>query len=192
MRRSPAGFLGEFALVLMLATQPAFADDFTDVIDEALEAYSDGDLAGARNSLDYARQLLDQKKTSTLKSFFPAPLPGWEVQETRGDRAGAVAMLGGAYAGAHYTDGSQEVEISLIADTPMMQQLDMIMSHPLLGQPGARMIRIQRQNGYVTSDSKVIFLVNNRYLVTFEGNADEDTKIAYAESFDFQGLANAP
>ena len=34
--------------------------------------------------------------------------------------------------------------------------------------------------------------MNNRYLVTFEGNADEDTKIAYAESFDFQGLANAP
>jgi len=176
----------------MLAAQPVAADDFTDVIDEALAAYADGDLVAARNSLDYARQLLDQKKTSTLKSFFPAPLPGWKVQEMSGDLGGAVKMIGGVFAGAHYTDGSQDVEISLIADAPMMQQLGMIMSHPMLGQPGARMIRVQRQNGYVTSDSKVIFLVNNRYLVTFEGNADEDTKIAYAEGFDFQGLAEMP
>ena len=39
----------------------AFADDITDAIDQARKAYQGGDLAGAKQSLDLASQLIGQK-----------------------------------------------------------------------------------------------------------------------------------
>ena len=46
-------FLAIFS-VISLMTTAALADDVTEVIEEALEAYADGDIKGAMSDLEFA------------------------------------------------------------------------------------------------------------------------------------------
>jgi len=58
------------ALALILAL-PAAADEISDTMQSALDAYNEGDAAYALEELDYARQLLLQLKTDALTQFLP-------------------------------------------------------------------------------------------------------------------------
>ena len=61
-------FCGSFA--------PSFADEITESINEALEYYQEKDYAEAVSSLDYAAQLIRQKRAEGLQNLLPDPLSG--------------------------------------------------------------------------------------------------------------------
>jgi len=169
---------------------PAQADEFTDLIDEVLELYQAGDIGGAKDALDYAGQLLDQMKAGVLQSLFPEPLDGWAVEEIP---AGSVPFMGGITAGRSYSKGGEDVEITVMGDSPMVQQYGMIMSSPaMLQSSGGRMVRVNRQKGAITKDNELFFMIGGRFLVMFQGSASEESKMAYAEAFDFAGLNDIP
>jgi len=169
---------------------PAQADEFTDLIDEVLELYQAGDIGGAKDALDYAGQLLDQMKAGVLQSLFPEPIGGWEVEDTP---ASAVPFIGGITAGRTYSKDGEDVQITIMGDSPMVQQYGMIMSSPaMLQSSGGRMVRVNRQKGAITKDNELFFMIGGRFLVMFQGNASEEAKLAYAEAFDFAGLNDIP
>jgi hypothetical protein len=182
------------AAILMLPPfGAARADEFTEVIEEVLELYQEGDIGEAKSALEYAEQLLDQMKTAALEAFFPAPMAGWEAEEFQGEMAGAMAFGGGISTGRVYRKDDQVVEISLLGDSPMIQQFGMLLNNAaMIESSGGRMIRIKRQNAVITDENEIQMMVANRFLITIAGTADEETKIAYAKEFDLRGLARAP
>ena len=65
-------------LALTLLAPPVFAEDeVLRTVDEAVSQYKKGDFAGAASNLDYASQLIRQKKSEEMKSLLPEPLAGW-------------------------------------------------------------------------------------------------------------------
>ena len=67
-------------LTLILSTCfmiSSYADDVTNLIKEALKQYKNGDYVDATNNLEYASQLIRQKKQDMLQLSLPKPLDGW-------------------------------------------------------------------------------------------------------------------
>ena len=77
----------------------ATADDVTDTIQSALDAYNEGDIAYATEELNFALQLLKEMRAGDLMSFLPEALDGW-TREIDGDAAMALGMMGGTGASA--------------------------------------------------------------------------------------------
>ena len=63
---------------------PAAADEFTDVVKEALELYEAGEISEAKDALKYAEQLLAERQHQAIADLFPEPLNGWTVTEAEG------------------------------------------------------------------------------------------------------------
>ncbi|HHH45292.1 MAG TPA: hypothetical protein ENK49_14260, partial [Gammaproteobacteria bacterium] len=64
-------------------------DDVITSIDEGMEYYREGDFAEAVSSLNYAVQLIQQKKGQSLGKLLPEPLDGWTAEEVQSQAAGA-------------------------------------------------------------------------------------------------------
>ncbi len=179
------------ALLPCLAFAPAAsADEFTDVVDGALEAYEQGDITVAREELDYAMKLLSDLKAQSLAGFLPEALPGWTRTEADAEGGGmAMAMLGGGTtAAASYTDGSRELTITLMANSPMVSGVGaMITGMASLG--GGKPIRIQRTQFGVNGD-EMQGVVDGDVLVSVSGDASVEDKTAYLEAMDLKALGD--
>ena len=60
-----------------------FADEITDSIEEAMEYYNESNYVEAANSLDYASQLIRQKRSGKLEALLPEPLAGWSAEDVK-------------------------------------------------------------------------------------------------------------
>lgn len=178
---------------LSISPGGALADEFTEIIQEVLELYEAGDIGEAKSALDYAAKLLDQMKATALKGFFPEPLEGWQAEDSESEMAGAVAFGGGIAAGRLYRKGELEVEISIVADSPLVQQYAILFNNTaMVESSGGRILRINRQNAIITDENQIQMMVANRFFITIGGSADEEAKLAYAEAIDFRGLSKLP
>ena len=179
------------ALLPFLAFAPAAsADEFTDVIAGALEAYEEGDITVAREELDYAMKLLTDLKAQSLAGFLPAALPGWTRSHAEAEGGGmAMAMLGGGTtAAATYTDGSQEMTITLMANSPMVSGVAaMITGMAAMG--GGKPIRIQRTQ-FGVNDGEMQGVVDGDVLVSVSGDASVEDKTAHIEAMDLKALGD--
>ena len=176
-------------LALTLAF-PAAADEFTDTLEGALKAYREGDVAGARQDLDYAGKLLTAMKSETLEKLLPAPLAGWtreEASEEDSAAGGFMGMLGGGTtASATYRKGTETATITLVADSPMLSGLGAMMSG-MAGLVGGKPLRIQRTE-FTEKDGALQGLVAEKVMVSVAGNATLEDKKAYLEAMDFKAL----
>ena len=82
------------AILMVVFIGYACADDVTDAINEALQHYKGGNYSEAMNSLNYASQLVGQKKGGNMQSFLPEPLQGWTAEDKKSE---SVQMYGGGY-----------------------------------------------------------------------------------------------
>jgi len=174
----------------------AIADDVTDAIDEAMQYYQDGKYSDAMTSLNYASQLIGQKKGGDLQSFLPQPLAGWEAEEATSQSVGAAMLGGGISAERQYNKGSSSVRIQIVTDSPMLQSMMMMFGNPMLaGADGGKLEKIAGEKAIVkynaadkSGDIKLV--IANRFLVTLDGNdaSLEDLK-AYASTVDYKKLA---
>ena len=71
----------------------ACADEVLEAIQEAVDAYKEKAYTEAAESLDYAKQLIQQLTSDVLLKFLPEPLEGWKAKEAKSQRMG---MLGGS------------------------------------------------------------------------------------------------
>ena len=174
-----------FALVLVAVANPTLADEVTDTLSSALEAYQDGDIDYALEELDYAKQLLQEMTTQELAGFLPEAPGGWTRELTdNGVTAGLSMMGGGAGAGAEYSNGVDTVEITLIADSPMVTMFAGMISNA--GMLGMKMHRVGRQK-FVEDDDELSGLIDNRILIQAKGAAPEGM-IPLLEDIDFKAL----
>ncbi|TCK17423.1 hypothetical protein DFR30_0653 [Thiogranum longum] len=187
------------AAAIFMLSGPGYADDIEDSINEALEYYHDGEYKDAVESLNYATQLIQQKKGGELEAFLPEPLDGWSAQPPSSQAAGGAMFGGGVTAERTYSKNASSVTVRIITDSPMMQGMMMMFSNPMFAaSDGGKLERVGRQKAIVKFDSdnrqgEINIVVAKRFLVTIEGNdvSAEDLK-AYAEAIDYKKLKDMP
>ena len=174
-----------FSLTLIAAANPGLADEVTDTLSSALQAYEDGDIEYAIEELDYARQLLQELSSQALTSFLPEPPDGWtrEISE-EGVNAGLAFLGGGVAAEADYDNGSETFSVAIMADNPMVAGFAPMIANA--GLMGMKMHRVGREK-FFENDDQLIALIDNRILIQAEG-ADPGVMIEVLERIDFKAL----
>lgn len=180
-----------FATALAVAAaahSPVFADEILDAIQQALDAYEQGNRAQAKQQLDYAGVLIGQEQAQQLASFLPEALDGWEAGEAEANAAGAAVMGGGISARRTYEKDGNDVQVSIVGDSPMMQMAMMMMNPAMAAASGGQVTMIGGQQAVITADGQINFAIANRWFVTVEGSAPLDDKRAFAAGINFSGL----
>jgi hypothetical protein len=186
-------------LCMSVISSPVLADDVTDSINEALKQYNSGEFTDAVQSLDYASQLIRQKKGGQLEAFLPNPISGWKAEDAKSQAMGS-AMFGGAVtAERSYVKGDSRVSVKIITDSPMMQGMMLMFSNPMMAiSDGGKLEKISGEKAIVkyskdNKDGSINMVIAGRFLITVEGNdvAREDL-VAFAQGIDFKKLAVMP
>lgn len=164
---------------------PAIADEVTDTLNSAIEAYEAGDLQYALDELEFARQKLMEMKTDSLGAFLPAAPDGWSV-EVNSEMNAALGMMGGGVgAEANYSGPSgQKVKLNLLADNPMVASMGAMIAGA--SAMGLKVERIGRQR-FALQDKQLMALVGNRVLVQAEGDLDAARMLL--SQIDFKALS---
>jgi hypothetical protein len=188
------------ALSVLFFLQPLYAaeeakDDVLTTIDQAAKQYKNGDLAGAASNLDYAAQLVRQKKSENMKDLLPEPLSGWQAGEAGSQAIGTAVFGGGITVNREYKKGSSVVSIEIVSDSPVLQSVMMMLNNPMFaGASGGNLRTIKGQRAIVkyTESSKsgdISVVVAGRFMVTINGRqVSEAELVAYAEAVNFQEL----
>ncbi len=184
-------------LVLFSISAISYADDVTDSIDEALANYKKGNYSEAISNLDYASQMVRQKKSTTLGDLLPQPLTGWTAQDVESQAVGGAMFGGMVSANREYTKGNSNITITVMTDSPMMQTMMMFMSNPMMAtSSGMKIKKVNGQKAVVEYSAKnnkgtMHIVVANKVLVTVNGNG-VDLKVIeqYAAAIDYKKLEN--
>jgi hypothetical protein len=178
-------------VALALTAAPVFADEVTDTLEGALEAYRAGDMNAAREDIDYAAKLLAAMRAESLAKLLPAALPGWTREDAQDDEsAGMMAMFGGGTAAsATYTrDDGTELKIDLVANSPMVSGIAAMVSG-MGSMGGSKPMRIKRTE-FIDSDGDLQGVVEGKVMISASGDASPDQKKAYLEAMDLDALAD--
>lgn len=178
------------AFLCLLLPAAARADDVSDAIAEASKAYAAGDLGAARTQLGEALQFLAQRAAARLAAALPAALPGWTAQDAESNTSQAAFMGAGIQASRKYEDGQGgAVEIQVVADSPIIAQLSLVLNNPAMAGAMGKLIRVGSQRAVQTNDNEIQMLVDNRILISLTGSANADAKMAYAKAIDTGEIA---
>lgn len=178
-----------------MLTQQVSADEVMATVDEAVKQYKSGDYDGAANNLDYAVQLIRQKKSEALIKVFPEPLAGWEAEPATSQATGTAVFGGSVIVSRTYLRKPSTVTIDIASDSPVMQSLVMMLNNPVLaGAGGAKLESFNTHRGIVqynetNRSGDVNIVVDDRFMVTVKGQEiDRDDLIAYAQAVKYSEL----
>jgi hypothetical protein len=189
--------LRTFAAFSLLAAASLRADDVTDAISAAKDAYSAGNLSEAIQSLEYASQLMRQAKGELVAKLLPPAPSGWEAGEDE-EQSSANPLLGGLVSARreYSRQSGGQVTLEIQSDSPMLQSFGMMFSNPMmLTASGAKLENFKGQKlavSYRASDKAgdVKVIVDNRYLVSVEGrDVSRDELLSFVKAIDFAKLA---
>ena len=157
---------------LLITVAGAQADDVTDSLNDALSKYNNGQYTEAINSINYAEQLITQKKGEELTQVFPKPMDGWQAEEVKAD----PVFGGGVSAERRYSKDTASVSIAIVSDSPMLQATMMLFTNPMFATAdGGKLETINGQKAIVkyseeNKGGEIQVVVNNRFLVTVNGS----------------------
>lgn len=186
-------------VILLMCSLHANADDVHDSINEALEYYKEGSLNEASASLNYAAQLIQQKKSESMVNLLPAAPVGWVIDGDSSDSAAMGLFGGGISAQREYSKADQYVKVSLISDSPILQTVMMMFSNPIFAtSDGGKLEKIQGQKAIVnfsvkdgskSGSGEIKLVVDNRMLISIEGrNVSRSELTSFAEAIDYVAL----
>src|ERR1700733_13374033 len=122
-------------LSLLLAASPAWADDVTDQINEALNAYGHKDLPTAIAGLEAALSLVRQMRADSYGALLPDAPAGWTADKVETISVG-MAMAGGTGATRKYHKGNDTVTVSILTDSPLLQVVSSLAGSGMVGIGG--------------------------------------------------------
>lgn len=184
-------------LIGCLATVGAHADETADQINQARTYYADGDIAGTIGELEFAIQALKGKLGTAYLETFPAAGSGWTADDAKpSDDTAAVPFLGGGtILSRTYRADSEHgtIEAQLMSGGSFMQGLaSMFMSPQMLAsQPGAKRIRVGKENAVVTFDpaahsGQLMLDIAGKITIMLQGSdlTDAEPMVALANRWD--------
>ena len=172
-----------------------FADEITDSIEEAAEYYKESNYVEAANSLDYASQLIRQKRSGKLEALLPEPLAGWSAEDVKSQAAGPGFLGGMISAKRKYKKDKSSVTIEMITDSPALQSMVMMFSNPAYASAdGGKLTKIKRQKAIIKyhpaqNNGEINIVVGKQYLVSVKGrNISQNDLVDYASAIDYKTL----
>jgi len=172
------------ATLLIGMSGAAGADDILDAIGVAQKSYQTGDLAGAKQSLDLASQLIAQKNAEGFAALLPEPLPGWKAEKAQSTAMGA-AIFGASVASRSYSNAKGEtVDVQITGDSAMVMQFASILSNPQFAGAMGKLVKVGSQRAVQTAEGDINMVVANKFLVTVQGSGTGADKAAYAQAVD--------
>lgn len=199
--------------VLLLVVLPAAADDVTDTMDRAKQAYQQKQYSQALSDLAYAQSQIHTLLGDLYASALPAPLAGWTAEEASNASAGMGFLGGGIAVTRRYEQPVEEVpvdeegfeeyvetptvEISVMADSPALSGVMMMIGNPMfLG--GNRLVQVQglkavEEWSAEDGHGQLQIVLDNRILITVSGNGlkDKATLMSYANAVNIAKLRSA-
>ena len=176
------------ALLVCTLGAPAHADEISDTIQSALDAYNDGDVQFATEELAFAQQLLRAMKTEGLSGFLPDAPDGWTRTVDTEMSAGMGMMGGGVGAEAEYSNGTDSFTITLMADNPMVTAMSGMFGNAAVMAAMGKMVRVGRQK-FIDQNGELSTLVDNRVLIQASGAA-ADVMVPVLETIDYRALGS--
>lgn len=184
----------------LLSTAPR-ADEVTDQLDTARKAYESGELRSAVQALNFAAARVQERINDQILKLLPEPMVGWEAEPAKSQSGGIAAMVAGTMMSRTYRrpDGA-EVELNLIADSPMMAMMTMMMQTPMLMQ-ASQDTRVYTNRGHQgmlqheggSNEWEISLMVGNRILVQSKGRGLADKKPVedYLNALDLSAVQKA-
>ena len=188
MTRSISRFLTivPFAIALgFSASVPAYADDVSDALQAALDAYKSGNLGKTSESMTLATQALGAQQSALLAALLPAAPDGWTATPTTDFAQGFGIMGGGAGAEARYDNADQSVSftMSFVADNPMVASMGAMLGNVQMMSMMGKVVKVGDQP-LLNADNNLSGLVNGRVLFQAQG-ATTDVMLPLAKTIDF-------
>lgn len=182
---------GLLLLVGVGVSASARADNVSDLITKALQAYQAHDTEAAMAALDSAANDLRQQRADALKAFLPVPPPGWSADPTQTSAVSAAMLGGGTSASRTYHNAAEKVDVQITTDSPMLQGMAALIDSPLASASGVKSETIAgRRVSYTASDNGYMTLVGQKIIVKIEGSKDtpEPELRTFVAAIDFSGL----
>lgn len=184
------------ALTIILCASPLVAEDnILGAIEEAVRQYQAGDYTGASSNLDYASQLVRQRKSEKMKDLLPEAPAGWQAGEASSQALGTAVLGGGVTVSRDYSRGASILTVEIVSDSPVLQSVLMMINNPLFaGAGGGKLETLHGQRAVVKYDTsrkrgEVYVVVASRFIVTIKGRqVTRDDLLAFAQVVDYESL----
>ncbi len=187
-------FLAFFLLVL---ASHASADEIEDQIKLGLEAYQQADYKGAIDELNYAIAQIREKLNAQQSVLLPEPPEGWTASEVKNDSAAMAMMGGGTNMSRTYTRGDEEVEIRIMANSPMVAASLALVNNPMLmgNDPELKPFRYKKMKGSkrINDDEiEIMLALAGQIMVQVTGsNTSEEAVQQFLDIIDFDKIKSS-
>ncbi|MFA5522294.1 MAG: hypothetical protein WCY98_10230 [Castellaniella sp.] len=170
---------------------PVLADEVSEALKAAQQAYEAGRLNDAAAQITTANKALLSIKKARLAAFLPDAPEGWTrtiKKDDSDDSAGLMGGLMGVGAKASYLGPDEQAfTINLMADSPMVVGMMGMLGNPQMMAMMGKVVTVNGQSMMVR-DNSMSAMVGGRVLVQAEGG-DEDIMKAALSGIDFATLA---
>lgn len=149
---------------------PAHADDVSDALQAAVDAYASGDLGKTAASQTMATQALGTRQSALLAALLPEAPDGWTRTASEDYTQGFGMMGGGSGAEARYAnaDGSQAFTLSFIADNPMVVSMGAMLGNAQMMAMMGKVVKVGDQ-AFLDAEGSLSTLVGARVLFQAQG-----------------------
>lgn len=187
--------LPTLAAVLLLSLSSLSADAISDQIEAGLKAYKEQNYKVAMEELKYASAAIAKLDAQSNKKLLPDALSGWTKEEGE-DNSAAMAMLGGgSMTTATYQKGNEKIKIEIIANSPMISAVAMLVNNPLIAQldKNTQAFRYQGAKGVKKDEGTKIeytLLLAGQVLIKLTGRnlSDKGVMDSYLNQMDMKNI----
>jgi hypothetical protein len=179
----------------VVSSFPAYADDVEKQIESASRSYRAGQHRQAIQQLDSAIVQIQELLNRQLLTLLPDPPPGWQAQEAK-IQTGPMTVQGeGVHLVRTYRRESEQVQIEMITNSPMLSALHVIFNDPamLAGNPNTQPYRYQDYPGMLKKQNdslEMSLLIGQQTLLKLKGDQlqNSDVLSIFLESIDFKRI----
>ena len=194
--------VGVVVILALALVVSAYADEVLEEIDYAREAYEDGSYSEAIEGFNFVIAQIQSLQVDELRKALPEPLSGWTMEEQESDAMGYGFFGLGSGVGVtrryYEEDTGATIEITIGAQSMMLQQITMFLKNPALAaaQPNTKLekkriagkrITIVEEFSSEDESGKISLTPDDKTLVTIEGwdISDKEILYEYLDGVDF-------
>lgn len=177
--------IGLAAALIVISVASAFADEVSDALQSASDAYAAGDLAKTSEAIVMARQALAKQQSDLLTALLPEAPDGFTRTLTEDFSQGFAMAGGGSGAEARYdfADGATSITMSFIADNPMVASMSAMLGNAQMMAMMGTVVKVG-DTSLLETDGNISGLLDGRVLFQAQG-ASMDAMMPLVQQIDF-------
>lgn len=190
LRKPVSALVGLMSLAL-----PVLADDASDSIKAAMEAYNSANYGKALEELNTAVQLVSQKQQEEMAKVCPKAPAGYTAEKPEGAVAGAALFGGGSTTTCRYNSSESSMSVEIVANSPMIQMAMMWIGNPALmaSEPGSKLIKLGNEKAvqkFNEGSGEITIPLDGKILITVKGDSlkSVDPLLGLAQSVDLAAV----